>query len=307
MKLNTVIYNTYLFVNGFISMLKAIILYGPIKYFNKYRLTTTNNGSIAMVAIVKNEASYIVEWLEYHRIIGVDHFYIFDNGSEDNLKEKLKKYIDEGLVTYIFFPGKNMQERAYLDAVEKTKGKFEWLLTLDIDEFLEPMKNISLKYWLNRLNKNISQVEFGWMIYGSSGLKHREKGLVIERFKRHAKYSVVSEYKPIVRPEKVIGMSFPHQYKVVGKTIDENKKRIWFYRVTTKKGVKPAPRKIFRINHYYSKSLDEFIKKSQRGDASVYDREPRNLTDFKKHDLNDIFDDSMDVYIKKLKHICKDV
>ncbi|GMO23401.1 MAG: hypothetical protein Ta2B_02600 [Termitinemataceae bacterium] len=41
---------------------------------------------LSIVAIVKNEASYIKEWIEYHRLVGVDRFYIYDDNSTDNLR-----------------------------------------------------------------------------------------------------------------------------------------------------------------------------------------------------------------------------
>ncbi|ELV04510.1 glycosyltransferase family 92 protein [Brachyspira hampsonii] len=58
---------------------------------------------ISILATVKNEAPYIKEWIEYHRIIGAERFYIYDNESTDNLKEVLEPYIKEGIVIYNFF------------------------------------------------------------------------------------------------------------------------------------------------------------------------------------------------------------
>lgn len=76
---------------------------------------------------------------------------------------------------------------------------------------------------------------------------------------------------------------------------------MWSYRRADMKGARPAPRNLFRINHYYSKSLSEFFEKSNRGDASVPNRKPRNLEDFKKHDKNNILDLTMKKYVKKIK------
>ena len=42
---------------------------------------------LAVVAIMKNEAPYVKEWLDYHLLAGVDHFFIYDNETPDNLKE----------------------------------------------------------------------------------------------------------------------------------------------------------------------------------------------------------------------------
>jgi len=44
---------------------------------------------IAIVAIFKNEFSYILEWISYHLEIGEDHFYIADNVSDDGTSQLL--------------------------------------------------------------------------------------------------------------------------------------------------------------------------------------------------------------------------
>jgi len=40
--------------------------------------------------MVKDEEYYIQEWLEYHRLIGFEHFYIYDNNSEIPVESYIK-------------------------------------------------------------------------------------------------------------------------------------------------------------------------------------------------------------------------
>ncbi|MBQ6975183.1 MAG: glycosyltransferase family 2 protein [Selenomonadaceae bacterium] len=42
---------------------------------------------LVVVTIVRDEAPYIKEWIDYHLLAGVNHFLIYDNESSDNLKE----------------------------------------------------------------------------------------------------------------------------------------------------------------------------------------------------------------------------
>ena len=35
--------------------------------------------NVAICAIFKNEEPYIKEWIEFHKIVGVDHFYLYNN------------------------------------------------------------------------------------------------------------------------------------------------------------------------------------------------------------------------------------
>ena len=48
------------------------------------------------------------EWVDYHRMIGVSKFYIFDNNSSVPLMSILSDYIQEELVQYHYLVGKSM-------------------------------------------------------------------------------------------------------------------------------------------------------------------------------------------------------
>ena len=50
---------------------------------------------LSLTLIVKNEAFYIKEWIEFHRMIGVTHFYIYDNESSDDFVDFSDDLIDE--------------------------------------------------------------------------------------------------------------------------------------------------------------------------------------------------------------------
>ena len=63
-----------------------------------------NKVYLSITAVLQNEAPYIKEWIEYHRLVGVERFYIYDNESTDNVKEILKPYIDLGIVCYHYVP-----------------------------------------------------------------------------------------------------------------------------------------------------------------------------------------------------------
>ena len=93
---------------------------------------------LSIVAILKNEGPYLKEWLDYHLLAGVDHFYLYDNDSPDNQAEVAKPYVEAGLVTYIPFPGKKMQFPAYTDAQKRFKFQCRYMAIIDGDEFIFP-------------------------------------------------------------------------------------------------------------------------------------------------------------------------
>jgi Glycosyltransferase family 92 len=110
---------------------------------------------LSICAIFKNEARYLREWIEYHRLIGVDHFYLYDNGSKDRSSQLLQPYIEAGLVTLTYWPDRVTSDReedmylwalstqvpAYENAAKYAAlGETEWLAILDVDEFLVPIQ-----------------------------------------------------------------------------------------------------------------------------------------------------------------------
>ena len=49
-------------------------------------------GRVVISTMLQNEADALVEWIEYHALLGVEHFYIYDNNSRDDLRRRLQRY-----------------------------------------------------------------------------------------------------------------------------------------------------------------------------------------------------------------------
>lgn len=274
----------YVLIFKNLSVFRKIVTPGHRKYF------------LSAVIIIKNEKDYIREWIEYHLLIGVEHFYIFDNESTDDVLEVLQPYIDQDIVSYTYVEGGKKQIPAYVSTMLNNYKETNWLAILDADEFLVSTGDEDIKEFLKKTSFFTSQLLLGWMVFGSSGQKNREPGLVTQRFRWHASDDFVADYKPIVRPERYLRMKIPHWVDVLGKTVDENHQIIWDY----PKSNISASKQLFRINHYYSKSLEEFEEKSARG-RHIKEKAPRSMADFKKHDQNKEKDNFIDKEINVLK------
>ena len=96
---------------------------------------------LAIAAIFKNEAPYILEWIAFHRFVEIDHFFIADNNSDDGTTELLAALDRAGIVTHIPFPGKPdeaPQLPAYREIMRRHKNDADWFAFIDGDEFLLP-------------------------------------------------------------------------------------------------------------------------------------------------------------------------
>ena len=256
--------------------------------------------NLAFVTIVKNETPYLKEWINFHKAVGVEKFYIYDNESTDNLEEFLKPYIEEGLVEYTYFPGKVKQIPAYKDAIEKHKSETKYLGFIDIDEFVVPINNpsvVNLMDEIMSLDENAAGVAINWKIYGSSGFMEKQEGLVIENYRYRAddNFEENNHIKTICNPRLIEDMKnvyFPHYINNMY-NIDENGNK-----VSNSKNSKCTSSKL-RINHYFTKSMEEYMEKMNKGKADSMD--PRTLDDFNRNNKNDIYDYNLEQYANLIK------
>ena len=253
---------------------------------------------LSIVAIVKNEVQYIAEWIEYHLLIGVQKFFIYDNESSDNLKNYLVPYINEGIVEYIFFPGKRQQVNAYNDAILKFKLKSFWLAFIDIDEFFVPVSTTNLCDFLFGF-EDIPGIEINQLVYGSNGHKTKENGLVIERFKNHSFNNDVTNrlVKSIVNPRRIFFIKSAHEaeYFISESSVNSHKNKN-----KTNWAKRHALHDKLYYNHYRCKSLEEFVSRIDLGRASSQGKLSPEI--FERRDRNDIKNDPvMDKYIPIVK------
>ena len=255
---------------------------------------------LAIVAILKNEAPYIKEWIDYHLLAGVEHFYLYDNDSEDNLREVLQPYIKADVVDCESVEGKNAQMFVYNAAVDKLKFECRYLAFIDADEFLLPRGSKSVKDVLHEVldaDPDAVALTVNWHVFGSGKQEKADfsRG-VIERFLYRTpddfevdKQLGNSHIKTIANPRGIELMLIPHFAKYFNglKAVDENGNVISSYFNTS------VPDEKIIINHYYIKSKEEFIQKVSRGRADT----PvivRKMEDFDSTDeAATVFDDSI--------------
>ena len=263
-------------------------IFNAIKLRNDLKRNTTEPSvGLAVCAIAKDEGDYFKEWIDWHIAMGVERFYIYDNGSTDNTREILEPYIQSGVVEYIPFPGYRMQLAAYDDCLLRHRYDTRWIAFIDLDEFIVPQKNSTIPEFLREIEE-AAAVEINWLIYGSSMLTEKDNRPVMERFVRHSlpSHLLNRHVKSIVNPRKVYGMIGCHEVACIhGHATDSHGTEV---RRNFKE--REPQHDVIRINHYAVKSRQEFIEKQNRGRASGTQRTVPDEY-FTKFDLNDIADE----------------
>ena len=257
---------------------------------------------LAIVAIFKNEAPYLKEWLDYHLTAGVEHFYLYNNDSSDNYQEVLAPYVESNLVTLANISGRGMQMPAYDDAIENYRFDCRYMAFIDLDEFIYPKSARSIAEVADEIFlEDTAALGINWQLFGSNGQETADYSRgVLERFTRRAPSDWIFKnnedlyhdgniyIKSIVNPRCVNYFLGPH-YAIYF----EDLKSINAEGVETfQAGSHPISADKIVINHYYIKSREEFELKRRRGKCFSTNKEYAAKT-FQTYDRNEVFDDGI--------------
>jgi Glycosyltransferase family 92 len=289
---------------------------------------------LAACAIFKDEAPYLAEWIEFHRLIGVERFFLYDNSSGDTSRVVLAPWVRAGVVqvTDASIPlAAGGQRVAYADGLERARGRVRWLAFIDIDEFLFSPQRESLAQILPEYERHPGVV-VNWQVYGSSGLLTIPPGLVVESFVARARTDWIRNrrVKSIVDPVRALRPSGPHFFEYAGGAlaVTENHEPVRAVDVRAsarqlKRGlarlpllhtdpyavrnssVKRVSIRRLRINHYAVKSRQEFLDKvarhAPRG-SDAHDSRTRVASRyFHYHDRNEVHDAVLAEYGQKVR------
>ena len=229
---------------------------------------------LSLTAIVKKEHHYIKEWLAYYKSIGVEKFYIFNNNKPDKTKEEILKLPFQKDIVILDFDNNTRQKQqvAYKTSISKYGKKTEWMIFCDVDEFFMFNSKTDLKEFLYDYRKH-SALVVPWLLYGSNNyIKRPEpvKGTICLSSYLYRKKNISSHVKSIVKPADIIKYIDPHVWKTTKHSVTENAEFIDVSKGGNIKGddYKKLTTNKLRINHYITRSLQDFLEKLQRGGGS---------------------------------------
>lgn len=247
---------------------------------------------LAVCAIFKNEAPYLAEWLSFHEGVGVSHFYLYNDASDDNFRDVIAPWGARGMITITNWP-KHPQVVAYNDCIRRFRMEARWIAFIDLDEFLfspndRPLPEVLQPY------QGVAALFVWWVLFGSGGNGTQPSGPVLESYRHcldlagtradnfdHGKTDDRSNYvtgwsrdgKSVVNP-RLVRMQNVHKPKSTwaGAIIDENMQPVRQRAVDAQ-----VSYSVIRINHYWSKSISELTAKVARGSIANRKRPKRSL------------------------------
>jgi hypothetical protein len=269
---------------------------------------------LVICAIAKNEQPYLLEWIAYHRVIGVDHFYLLDNESSDGSFQLLSALQKAGIVTLIRWPnrisyagfegipvGPQVPGYNFVLRLLKTGKLAKWVAFLDLDEFVVPSSG-NFKD-LIQLYDGCAGVALNWRIFGSSGHRALTANLVIERFKRCSELTFApnKHVKCCVQVRKIDRANTHVCYPAEGQIVRTNGEEIDYDRDGLEDVILDD---VAVINHYFVKSQAEWTNKRNRGRATRPIGDPEKFRDesmFVEYDRNEESDSRIDRFLSATK------
>ncbi len=270
------------FIIIIIILLISIVLYIITKYALILRKETFDlilkpkKYTLAIMAIFKNEQDYMEEWLDHHIRQGFEQIYLYSNDHNLILYPYLLKYKHN--VSIIDWTNKQnkgvdtIQRQAYTHCVQNYSNQTQFLLMLDIDEFIVPIEPyLKVCDFINELKpqwKLIKAFKIQRYNFGSNGHKTKPKGGVMTNYTSHEK--ICSSFKTLANTDfidKKKNFYGVHDYNYIEVSFKPKIYNDYFgYHETgfpnscKAESINEIP---LVINHYYTKSYQEYLTRCE--------------------------------------------
>jgi hypothetical protein len=256
--------------------------------------TAGRGPSLAIVTCIKNEGDDLVEWLCFHRRIGVSRFVIYDNLSTDATARILDNVPFKEEIVVHRIADEEAQKVAFLDALKRYRDELDWVAFIDGDEFIVPLTEGSLIDKLAEFERRgVDGFGIHWRIFGSSGFEERPPGLLTKSFthRAHDNFTPNRHVKSVVRIGAVQEMVTQHYFRVRGTYLLDNGAEA----PPEFRGVAPSATftQGFAIHHYMTKSRAQCMQKIARGrpKPSTSKAKFRTPRYWRLHNRNDVMDE----------------
>ena len=263
------------------------------KKINKDLINRSNNNiKICICTLGKGENRYIREFVKYYENYEIDQIILYDNNeiNGEKFEDAIKDYIDKGFVKLIDWRGRNKSmirvwNHCYLNNFEK----FDWLIFYDIDEYIYLKNYTSIKTFLNEPKfKKCIKIYLNWVIHTDNNLIYYDNRTLHERFPQ-VELNAIKNKKECYGSVKTILRGHIPNIKITRMHIfsREMKGCNGFGKeaeLNQHDHIKNPDFEYYYIDHFYSKSLEEFVEKINKGDV-FFD----NKLSFKMHRIKRYF------------------
>ena len=255
-----------------LSIIFKIIICFILILLYSIRISIIEKGKICICTLGKKENRYIKEYVEHYKKYSVDKIYLYDNNdiNGERFEEVIGDHINSGFVELLNWRGRKYQLMNIMkDCYKKNNIYYNWLMFYELDEFINLNNYTNIKSFLNQKKFEGCQIIYLNLVCHTDNnqLYYINKPLA-ERFPHTVPQSRFAgknlEIKSIIRGN-ISNMIIKSMHTINPEFINCNgygNKNKYIVNYSTE----PDYYNYF-IDHYYSKSTEEFIDKLNRGDS----------------------------------------
>lgn len=251
-----------------------------------------DGGRTIIVTCMKNEGPFILEWIAFHRAIGVDDFLVYTNDCDDGTDELLDLLQDRGIVQRRDnkFHGTDLKPQHWaLDAADREPifQNAGWAISMDVDEFINIHVGEGRLEDLYKAVGDANMISCTWRLFGNGDVHEYKDEFLINQFTRCApelcrKPHQAWGFKTLFRNIGIYKKMGVHRPKGL-------KPDLWDKIKWVNGSGKPMPKKLIRngwrsttdsygydlvtLNHYAVRSAESFLVKRDRGRVNHVDRD----------------------------------
>ena len=231
-----------------------------------------NDIKVCVCTLAKLENKYIREFVQHYEKYGVDKIFLYDNNdiNGEKFEEVINDYIQNGFVEILNWRGKYQAMMKIMnDCYQKNYNTYDWLIFYEIDEHIHLYNYKNVKLFLNQTKFNDCQeIYLNLVCHTDNNLLYYEDKPLAKRFPQIVPETKLGrmalEMKSIIRGHiKKTFLTNNHLGDLNLKSCNSSglhEKLNGHYSLY-------RDEKYYFIDHYYSKSTEEFIKKIVKGDA----------------------------------------
>lgn len=245
---------------------------------------------ITAVTCVKNEGPFLLEWVAFHRLLGVTDFLIYSNDCSDATDTLLDALAKEAWLTHMPNPakGRNYQMEALKHASkQEVVTQADWIWIADVDEFLNIHVGDHTIPALIEACGNPQAISVTFQYFANNDVADFVDTPIIAQF-THSHNPDLWCGETAIEVKTLVRGDFPLHYfgahrPFFKKTLPARARPSWtdgsgrdvphrFLVAANTRRIRRFPargaRDFATLNHYALRSLDSFLVKSDRGDVN---------------------------------------
>ncbi len=274
-----------------LRLARSVFAYKPVRQ-PRNAVREPRREDVTIVTTMKNEGPFILEWIAYHRMIGVRNFLVYTNDCTDGTDELLDLLEKKGIVRHRDNPFRRTglkPQHAALQAAEKEPVIRDagWIICMDVDEFINIHVGEGRLHDLFAAIGDANMISLTWRLFGNSDIHEYRDDFIIRQFTRCAPEMVRKPhqawgFKTLFRNIGIFKKLGVHRPK--GLRPDLHDEVRW-----VNGSGRPMPPQMIRnawrstlssvgydlvtLNHYAVRSAESFLVKRDRGRVNHVDRD----------------------------------